>query len=341
SHRLHRFIGIIVISVLLVGSCAVPPPLKLVLTCEQKEVVIGNWVNLNLSLFNLTPEEMEVLKPVIDIDSVSLQIKQSPLVGERAEWGFVYSLITPSVYEHNRATMERIKLGKKGTPESEFRMSFRLPAVSIALYQITASYSARGGPSGQTREPVSSEPVSVRVVSPACSERSESSGKDEEIISIIETSKGMMKARFFLREAPNTVLNFIRLAKEGFYNNLTFHRIAKGFVIQGGCPNGNGSGGPGYSIRAEFNPNKHLKGVLSMARSSHNDSAGSQFFICLDAVPRLDNQYTTFGELIDGIEVLDAIGNVKTAPNPNRPEELSQPLEEVIIQKISFEYKER
>jgi peptidyl-prolyl cis-trans isomerase B (cyclophilin B) len=112
---------------------------------------------------------------------------------------------------------------------------------------------------------------------------------------------------FFPQDAPKTVENFVTLAKKGFYNGLTFHRVVPGFVVQGGCPKGNGTGGPGYTIPAEFNKNKHVRGSLAMARSQHPDSAGSQFYITYGAQPHLDNNYTVFGKVTSGIEHVDRI----------------------------------
>lgn len=118
--------------------------------------------------------------------------------------------------------------------------------------------------------------------------------------------------------APETVKNFEKLVNEGFYDGLTFHRVINGFMIQGGCPKGNGTGGPGYHIKGEFasngfdNPLKHTRGVISMARAQDPNSAGSQFFIMHQDAPYLDGQYASFGKVIDGIEVVDEIANVRT-----------------------------
>jgi cyclophilin family peptidyl-prolyl cis-trans isomerase len=126
-------------------------------------------------------------------------------------------------------------------------------------------------------------------------------------IAVIETSKGTIKFRFFSADAPKTCENFITLAGKGFYNGLTFHRVEPNFVIQGGDPNGNGSGGPGYNIKAEFNKNPHLEGTVAMARASDPDSAGSQFYICLAPAPFLDGKYTVFGQVTEGLDVVHKI----------------------------------
>jgi cyclophilin family peptidyl-prolyl cis-trans isomerase len=112
---------------------------------------------------------------------------------------------------------------------------------------------------------------------------------------------------FYPADAPKTVENFVTLAKKGFYNNLTFHRVVPDFVVQGGCPKGNGTGGPGYTIPAEFNKQKHVRGTVAMARSQDPNSAGSQFYICYGATPHLDGNYTVFGKVTSGMEHVDRI----------------------------------
>jgi len=123
----------------------------------------------------------------------------------------------------------------------------------------------------------------------------------------IETEEGNITVELFSEDAPNTVANFKALAAKGFYDGLTFHRVIPGFVAQGGCPRGDGTGGPGYKVKAEFNKRKHERGTLAMARSSDPNSAGSQFYICYDAHPHLDRQYTVFGKVTEGMDVVDNI----------------------------------
>jgi peptidyl-prolyl cis-trans isomerase B (cyclophilin B) len=118
---------------------------------------------------------------------------------------------------------------------------------------------------------------------------------------------GEIHLEFFPADAPKTVENFVTLAKKGFYDGLVFHRVVPGFVAQGGDPKGNGSGGPGYTIKAEFNRQKHVRGTLAMARSQHPDSAGSQFYITYGPQPHLDNNYTVFGKVVTGMEHVDRI----------------------------------
>ena len=161
-------------------------------------------------------------------------------------------------------------------------------------------------------------------------------------VAVIKTSEGDMVVQFWADAAPNTIENFKKLAKQGFYNGTIFHRIRKGFMIQGGDPNSKdpskedkyGEGGPGYKIKAEFNDHSHERGVISMAREPDPDSAGSQFFICLAPVTRLDHQYTTFGKLIKGEDVLDKIGD--TPVTRNSIGEISKPTKRVTIEKIDI-----
>ena len=118
---------------------------------------------------------------------------------------------------------------------------------------------------------------------------------------------GEITIELFPGEAPKTVANFVALAKKGFYDKLTFHRVEPGFVVQGGDPKGNGTGGPGYTIKAEFNAHKHVRGTVAMARSTDPDSAGSQFYICLGPAAFLDGKYTVFGLVTKGMDVVDGI----------------------------------
>jgi peptidyl-prolyl cis-trans isomerase B (cyclophilin B) len=123
----------------------------------------------------------------------------------------------------------------------------------------------------------------------------------------ISTDKGDILFKFFPDDAPVHTAAFMKLAEAGFYDGLTFHRVEPGFVVQGGDPDGDGTGGPGYALKAEFNARPHVRGTVAMARSSKPDSAGSQFYICLDDARFLDNNYTVFGQMTDGFGALDAI----------------------------------
>ncbi|WP_160687454.1 peptidylprolyl isomerase [Clostridium sp. C2-6-12] len=162
--------------------------------------------------------------------------------------------------------------------------------------------------------------------------------KNLPVVTINVEGYGTMEVELYPEIAPNTVNNFISLTNKGFYNNLKFHRIIKGFMIQGGDPKGTGTGGPGYSIEGEFTSNgfanslKHTKGVISMARTQNPNSAGSQFFIMAGDVPNLDGEYAAFGKVISGLEVLDKIQSVETDPN-------DAPKKDVIITSITVDTK--
>ena len=131
----------------------------------------------------------------------------------------------------------------------------------------------------------------------------------------LETSEGPMTLELWNDVAPNHAENFLKLVDQGFYDGLSFHRIIPGFVLQGGCPRGDGTGGPGWQVNAEFNDREHHKGVLSMARSADPDSAGSQFFICLtrEHCQHLDGQYTAFGKVTEGLDVVDKLASTPLA----------------------------
>ena len=156
------------------------------------------------------------------------------------------------------------------------------------------------------------------------------------VITITMDNGDLIKAELYPEIAPVSVNNFISLVKKGFYDGLTFHRVIEGFMIQGGCPLGNGTGGPGYTIRGEFaqngfnNPLKHGAGVLSMARAMHPDSAGSQFFIMHKAAPHLDGAYAAFGKVTDGLDVVNKIAETDTDWN-------DAPLDPQVIRTITVD----
>ena len=164
------------------------------------------------------------------------------------------------------------------------------------------------------------------------------------IVTIEMEDGGVMKAELYPDVAPNTVNNFISLIQKGYYDGLIFHRVIPGFMIQGGCPDGTGMGGPGYSIKGEFTGNGfqnnlvHDRGVLSMARTMAPNSAGSQFFVMVEKAPHLDGQYAAFGKVIEGMEVADAIVNAKRDWNdkPRQP----QRMKKVTVDTFGVDYPE-
>ena len=165
------------------------------------------------------------------------------------------------------------------------------------------------------------------------------------IVTITMKDGEVIKAELYPEKAPNTVNNFISLVRHKFYDGLTFHRVIEGFMIQGGDPAGNGTGGPGYTIAGEFRMNgfakndiKHLRGVLSMARSMMPNSAGSQFFIMHENASHLDGQYAAFGKVIEGMEVVDKIASVRTDMRDRPMEE--QVMDTVTVETYGVEYSE-
>ena len=164
------------------------------------------------------------------------------------------------------------------------------------------------------------------------------------IVKITMENGDVIKAELYPDIAPNTVNNFISLVKKGFYNGLNFHRIINGFMIQGGCPEGTGMGGPNYSIKGEFSQNgfkndlKHTEGVLSMARSMRPDSAGSQFFIMHKAAPHLDGAYAAFGKVIEGMDVVNKIATTRTTYGDRPVKE--QKMASVTVDTFGIDYPE-
>jgi len=180
--------------------------------------------------------------------------------------------------------------------------------------------------------------VSVRAADAEAKEETKPSVE----VAVLKTSQGEMILEFWPEVAPKTVENFKKLAKQGFYDSTAFHRIIRGFMIQGGDPYTKdpakaadyGTGGPGYMIKAEFNERPHVRGVISMARSSDPNSAGSQFFICLDRAASLDRKYTTFGKLVKGEEVLLKLGDSPVGPSARG--EMSVPKERVALESVKI-----
>ena len=164
------------------------------------------------------------------------------------------------------------------------------------------------------------------------------------IVTITMENGDVIKAELYPDIAPNTVNNFISLVKKGFYNGLNFHRIINGFMIQGGCPEGTGMGGPNYSIKGDFSQNgfkndlKHTEGVLSMARSMRPDSAGSQFFIMHKAAPHLDGAYAAFGKVIEGMDVVNKIATTRTTYGDRPVKE--QKMASVTVDTFGIDYPE-
>ncbi len=196
-----------------------------------------------------------------------------------------------------------------------------------------------GGPNKSATPPTKTDTqteIPKAITSPTPQPESAISTETYAIISVKsgEKSLGKIKIELFTQDAPQTCANFIKLAQQGFYNGLTFHRVIPGFVVQGGDPKGDGTGGPGYTIPAEINPKfKHLKGTVATARlpdhvNPTKASSGSQFYICLAPTPHLDGNYTIFGQVVEGMDVVDKIATFPTDPRTNKP------LTPIIMEKV-------
>ncbi len=213
------------------------------------------------------------------------------------------------------------------------------PTVPPAVATPSAGVRDLATPSVDTLPPTSPAPALAESAKP---DEAKPMDNDQKEVAVLKTSAGEMVVEFWPEVAPKTVANFKKLAKEGFYDGTAFHRIIKGFMIQGGDPNTKdlanesryGTGGPGYSIPAEFNERPHVRGVLSMARSASPDSGGSQFFICLGVAKSLDRQYTAFGHLIKGLDVLDKIGD--TPVGRGNGGEMSKPASRVTLESVKI-----
>lgn len=299
--------------------------LRISVSADKDKYQLGEIINLRVLLENTGAKNVQLIKPVLDAWSVNFAIKIKPNTkppeGEEVKLlEFKHIVFRPSVYDSKKENLSKITL----EPDEGISRIFKLPAIKTGEYRIIASYNGADNV-------VKAAEIKVIV-----------EGKEtDELVATLQTGMGNVTLRFYPEDAPNTVINFINLARKGFYNGLIFHRVVPDFVIQGGCSNGDGSGGPGYSTPAEFNKRSHSKGVASMARRPDNvDSAGSQFFICLQDTTRLDGLYSAFGEVIQGQDVVDAIGKVDTTGSkPKEGVNLDKPLKDVVIQKVTIEVR--
>ena len=214
-------------------------------------------------------------------------------------------------------------------------------AIRCALFGAALSMLVAGAASAD--DAVTKAPAAAKTAKPAAKATPMKKGGASDEVAVMTTSKGVMVAEFWEKDAPKTVANFKKLARQGFFDGTGFHRIIKGFMIQGGDPNSKnpsasnlGTGGPGYTIADEFNSHPHVKGVLSMANTGTPNSAGSQFFIMHGTASSLDGHYTAFGHLISGMDVLDKIANSATAPNPSMPGENSKPTDWTTLKSVKI-----
>ncbi len=300
-----------------------PRPLELSAALDQEQVEVGGDIGLTVRLKNTGSSPVEVLGA-----------EGGALLEDRAVVSFDIQLDDSRVFNVTRMHMTGDNMPRTDWPRATLQpgeaaeLKVALPAISAGTWKITAGY-RRG-----TDQALAAPQVTATVKPTAAGATG--------VEAVMITTLGPIRMRLFPREALGTALNFARLITQGatvdgkprphFYDGLTFHRVIKGFMIQGGCPLGNGMGNPGWSIPAEFADRpvkdtlKHVPGRISMARSSSPDSAGCQFFICVGEPSHLDGQYTVFGEVTRGLDVAMTIAGVEVSG-----EEGSRPSETVRI----------
>ena len=206
-------------------------------------------------------------------------------------------------------------------------------ALSCGPKQPASTPKAAETPKQEMAQSDTAKPAAESMPTAKTEETKPLTGKELMVIKVKDF--GTIKVELFAKDAPKNVANVVKLAKKGFYDGLKFHRVIPGFMIQGGDPNGDGTGGPGYTTPAEISTLKHLKGTMAMARlpdqvNPDKASSGSQFYICLAPQPHLDNNYTIIGKVVEGINVVDAIGKTQTGPR-------DMPVKDVIMEKVTIE----
>lgn len=249
-------------------------PLLMALTCAHESVELGSPIEVDVTIRNDGDAPIRIKELVHDTQSLSFAMVWQNSVSFEFEKMVLWNSLPRE--------WEVVDL-EPGASVSE---SFSIPTLVTGPVQIGGRF--RGVDEGMVR----SNPITVDVRSDA---------GEGQVVARLKTNFGDIVVRFYPDIAPNTSLHFVELVQKGFYDDVSFHRLIPGFVLQGGDPLGNGSGSAGYNLRAEFNEHKHTAGVLSMARAEDPDSAGSQFFVCLGDAPHLDTTYTAFGEVIEGM----------------------------------------
>jgi peptidyl-prolyl cis-trans isomerase B (cyclophilin B) len=276
---------------------------------KKAEVELGSNIELEVTVKNVGKDAAELTELTFDRQSVSFE-----LTPPGAKKPF------KDVQIHDSTRMPKAYPKKSVKAGEALTKTFTVPAVAAGEWEVVALYSGAG------RNDLGSEPVKVKV--------KEKDGATE-VCAKMRTNIGPMTIRFFPTDALGHVLNFVRLAKDGFYDGVKFHRVVRAptmGVVQGGDPKGDGSGGPGYNIPAEFNDKEHIVGRISMARQSDPDSAGSQFFLCTKQCKDLDKRYTVFGEVVKGLDVLASMGGAKITGGEDGP-----PVDKLIMESVRIE----
>jgi peptidyl-prolyl cis-trans isomerase B (cyclophilin B) len=320
-------------SLLLVGSLAalavlaagpatgVPerPEVELTLTADRSAAILGEAVQLTVQLHRKRGKPTEVNAVRLARNSMSLEIA----VGERKY--SVSRIFGDLVRDGENRWMVRDAPSPRGTLRRGRPLEFRMPFYAILEGKLTLRAVYRGFDLGP--EQVVSPPLTLTITPPPT---------HRELTATLRTSEGALTLALYPQYAFNTVFNFVTLARAGRYDGLTFHRIIPGFLIQGGDPKGNGLGGPGWTIPAEFHDElKHEKGTVSMAKAEPPDSAGSQFFIMLGTDLGLDGKHTAFGRVVEGLNVLDRLAAVElVSRSDGKPP--SKPLDPPVIQAVEI-----
>lgn len=291
-------------------------PVAVALAAKKAEVALGEPMELAVTIENKGAAPVSVPKPVLSSRSVTFLVTFGKTT-------FEWKRFIRDVYQVEDPARVSLKPGEKA------EAVFAAPSVAAGDYKIRARYDAPGGA-------LESPEIAIRV-KPRVEGEKEKRREAREMEAVIETTHGSFRARLWPERALGTVWNFAELAAKGFFDNTKIHRIIGDFMFQGGDPDGTGMGGPGYSIPAEFNDARHEPGVLSMARTDHPDSAGSQFFVCLGTPDFLDGKYTAFGRVSDGAEALARFAKIPVEASDSG--ESSVPKEDVRFKKIRLEPK--
>lgn len=297
-------IGLAALLTALVQEPPKPAELTLSLAVDKTECVVGEEIQAEVTLANPGTEARDVAELVFEERSLGFDISFEPEPGKKRS--FVFTVTRPDPHLVDRVAPVRVMLG----PKKMLTGIFKIPVLKPGPLTVTAKYAGTG-------KEVASTGVTVTA-------RALQSGESR-LAAILETGQGSMTVVLKPEEAPNSVSNFVLLAKRKYFDNLVFFRVAKNFVIQTGCPYDNGYGGPGYALRSEAKGQqaKHDAGTVALSQQLKSEFTGSQFYIALGKVPSLDGKYTVIGRIEDtpGLEVLKKFESVKVDRATERPEE--------------------
>jgi peptidyl-prolyl cis-trans isomerase B (cyclophilin B) len=308
--RAKHVAAFVVLAALAAEARADDPKVEITVAPKKAEVTVGENLELDVSVKNIGKEPAELIELVFDRQSVSIELTYT---GKKT---FTDEQIHDDV--RNPKSYPKKKLG----PGESMSKTFLVPTLKAGELEVSATYEV-------AKKKLGSEPKKVKVLPT----------KDgaEEVVAKVRTNVGPLTIRFLTDDALATAINFVRLAKDGFYDGRVFHRVVRSEnmgVVQGGDPKGDGSGGPGFNVPQEFNDQKHTVGRLSMARRGDSvDSAGSQFFIVTKDTPHLDKNYTVFAEVVKGQDVVTAMGEVRIAGGSQD----GAPVDKLVMESVRIE----